>query len=321
MNNGRGYNSNRGRGRGGAGRGVLVVEEDGTVVVVSVRFWEDVWLGKTSLAQQYPSLYNIVQRKNVLVANVLSQTPLNIGFRRVLNDHKWNQWVHLCQRLMSIQLNNDQDKFMWKLTETGTFTVKSMYLDLMNGHTRFLHRYLWKLKIPLKIKVFMWFLNSKVLLTKDNLAKRNWKGCTKCCFCDSIETVQHLFLSCPFAQIIWRMIYFTYNIPPPANITNMFGNWLNGVEKKDKVRIRIGVSALCWSIWTTRNDLIFNKQKGPNLLQVIRRATHWIQQWAYLLPEDQREVMDNGCNRLLTVTRDFFFRATGWCHTSRIHDG
>jgi hypothetical protein len=26
------------------------------------RFWEDTWLGNKSLAQQYPSLYNIVHR-------------------------------------------------------------------------------------------------------------------------------------------------------------------------------------------------------------------------------------------------------------------
>jgi hypothetical protein len=44
----------------------------------TVRFWEDVWLGDTSLAEPYPSLYNIVQRKNVLVANVLANTPLNM---------------------------------------------------------------------------------------------------------------------------------------------------------------------------------------------------------------------------------------------------
>jgi hypothetical protein len=36
------------------------------------------------------------------------------------------------------------------------------------------------------------------------------------------------------------MVYFTYNIPPPTNITNMFGNWLNGVDKTDKARIHIG---------------------------------------------------------------------------------
>jgi hypothetical protein len=57
------------------------------------------------------------------------------------------------------------------------------------------------------------------------------------------------------------MIYLTYNIPPPSNITNMFGNWLNGVPKMDKANIRMGVSALCWAIWTSRNDLVFNKKK------------------------------------------------------------
>jgi hypothetical protein len=73
------------------------------------------------------------------------------------------------------------------------------------------------------------------------------------------------------------MIYFTYNIPPPSNVTNMFGNWLNGVEKIDKAHIRIGISAICWSIWTSRNDIICNKQKETNFLQIIFRAVHWIQ--------------------------------------------
>jgi hypothetical protein len=101
----------------------------------------------------------------------------------------------------------------------------------------------------------------------------------------------------------------------------MFGNWLNGVSKCDKARIRIGIAALCWSIWTSRNDMVFNKQKSTNFLQVIRRAAHWIHLWAFLLPEEQREHMDSGCNRLLTVAQDCFFRATGWRHISRLSNG
>jgi hypothetical protein len=100
-----------------------------------------------------------------------------------------------------------------------------------------------------------------MLLTKDNLVKRKWKGCTEYCFCDSNETVQHLFISCPFVRIIWCMVYFMYNLPPPTNITNMFDNWLNGIPKNARARIRIVVSALCWSIWTCRNNIIFHNQK------------------------------------------------------------
>jgi hypothetical protein len=56
---------------------------------MDTRFWEDTWLGNKSLAEQYPSLYNIVQRKQVLVANVLNQNPLNISFQRTLNENLW----------------------------------------------------------------------------------------------------------------------------------------------------------------------------------------------------------------------------------------
>jgi hypothetical protein len=131
----------------------------------------------------------------------------------------------------------------------------------MNDNTRFLRKYLWKLKISLKIKIFMWFLSNKVLLTKDNLAKRAWIRCKICCFCDRDETVEFLFLSCPFARLIWWIIFFMYNIPPPTNITNNFGNWLSGIDKMTKARICFGVSALCRSIWTCRNDIIFNITK------------------------------------------------------------
>jgi hypothetical protein len=66
-------------------RGVFKVGNGETVC-----FWENTWLGESPLAIQYPSLYNIVQRKNVLVSTVLEQTPLNIAFRRTLNEYKYN---------------------------------------------------------------------------------------------------------------------------------------------------------------------------------------------------------------------------------------
>jgi hypothetical protein len=48
-----------------------------------------------------------------------------------------------------------------------------MYLDMLDDDTKYLKKYIWKMKVPLKIKVFMWFFNRKVILTKDNLLKRN----------------------------------------------------------------------------------------------------------------------------------------------------
>jgi hypothetical protein len=122
-----------------------------------VRFWEDTWLGDAPLASQYPSLYNIVRRKNALVAEVLTNRPLNLEFRRSLTGNKWDAWIDLVQRLMFISLSDEKDALVWRLTTSGSFSVKSMYADYMNGHTIFLRKYIWKLKIPLKVRIFMWF--------------------------------------------------------------------------------------------------------------------------------------------------------------------
>ena len=112
------------------------------------------------------------------------------------------------------------------------------------------------------------------MLTKDNLAKRNWNGCLNFVFCGSPETVDHLFITCPLARLVWRIVFSTYNIPPPSSVTNLFGNWLNGVDAKTKARIRIGVSALCWAIWNCRNDIVFNRKNTFHILQVIHMATY-----------------------------------------------
>jgi hypothetical protein len=63
-------------------------------------------------------------------------------------------------------------------------------------------------------------------------------------FCDSREAINHLFFTCTFARLVWRVVHFTFDIPPPANVTNMFGNWLNGVQKQIKAQICVGVCAL-----------------------------------------------------------------------------
>ena len=137
------------------------------------RFWEDTWLGDTPLALQYPSLYRIVQRRDVLVAMIIESIPLNIQFRRVLVGDRWENWLNLVRRLMEVQLKHQPDKLCWKFTRSGEFTVKSMYLDVINSSVIPSSIHVRKVKVPLKIKVFMWFVHKQVILTKDNLVKRN----------------------------------------------------------------------------------------------------------------------------------------------------
>jgi hypothetical protein len=40
----------------------------------------------------------------------------------------------------------------------------------------------WKVRISLKITIFMWYIYKGVVLTKNNLAKCNWNGNKQCSF-------------------------------------------------------------------------------------------------------------------------------------------
>ena len=87
-----------------------------------------------------------------------------------------------------------------------------MYAALMDEVILPINKPLWKLKIPLKVKVFIWLLHRGVILTKDNLAKRNWNGSKQCCYCSAEKTIAHLFFDCHLARLVWRIIHTTFGI-------------------------------------------------------------------------------------------------------------
>jgi hypothetical protein len=60
-----------------------------------IRFWEDKWLGNTTLREQYPALYNIVRHKSDTIAKVMENFPPNVDFRRSLIGPRQTSWQEL----------------------------------------------------------------------------------------------------------------------------------------------------------------------------------------------------------------------------------
>jgi hypothetical protein len=110
--------------------------------------------------------------------------------------------------------------------------VKSMYLALIADNRVRLDSTIWKLSIPLKIKIFLWYLKRGVVLTKDNLISRNWRGGKQCVFCVQPKTIQHLFFDCHYAKFIWTAIQIAFNIQKHISVLHLFEDWANeGVIK------------------------------------------------------------------------------------------
>ena len=225
--------------------------------------------------------------RHATVSKVLATSPLNISFHRALVDNKLLEWLKLVAQISNVELVDGSNYFRWNLTKSRLFSVRSLYLHLIDTPPPFLHRKLSKIKIPLKIKIFLWFLQRGVILTKDNLARKNWKGSQKCIFCNMNETIQHLFVNCPFAKMIWRIIFYATNLSQPRSIGHMFGTWLHNQHKRIRGSIWVGVAAMCWAIWRCRNDVIFNKIKCNSFMQVIFSGAFWLHFWAPLQHDEQ----------------------------------
>jgi hypothetical protein len=103
---------------------------------------------------------------------VFSTQPLNVSFRRNLVNVNLDSWHELVLRIANIHLNVRRDIFRWSKSD-GQFFVSSMYQTTLDVDIIPHHIHLWKIRIPLKIKVFLWLLYREEILTKDNLVKRN----------------------------------------------------------------------------------------------------------------------------------------------------
>src|SRR6266542_6914283 len=130
-----------------------------------------------------------------------------------------------------------------------------------------------------------------MVLTKDNLARRQWQGCVRCCFCNLNESIPHLFFDCHLSRFIWRAIQVSFNISSPLSVQHLFSGWLRGVDKKLKLLIVVGAIAMCWAIWLSRNDMVFDKNPVPSYMQVIFRGTHLTRIWALLHKEEDCPLM------------------------------
>jgi hypothetical protein len=58
------------------------------------------------------------------------------------------------------------------------------------------------MNISLRTKIYAWYFRRRVMLTKDNLVKRNSLESTKFVLCCHDDTIKLLFFDCKFARSI-----------------------------------------------------------------------------------------------------------------------
>jgi hypothetical protein len=85
-------------------------------------------------------------------------------FRRTLFGETLQPWETLKEMEDRVQLTNGKDKVKWKIGASGQFRVKDLYLQ-MRAEGSFPQKFLWKTKIPMKVRIFFWLMIKCSVLT------------------------------------------------------------------------------------------------------------------------------------------------------------
>lgn len=235
------------------------------------KFWEHIWLGDTTLREEFPRLFMLSNQKVETInnmRNVAGNGSWNIEFRRELRAWENDQFEDLSQRLQRVMLIQGRaDKLIWKWSLDGMFSVKSAYgqWETMMHQNNTLLGSIWKNLAPLKVEIFAWkaikgkILTRSVLLTRNVLTGIHLGLCPLCL--SHLETPNHLMLHCRFSWTIWSLIikWWKLHWVSPFSVEELALWWLdNRFRNLEKHLWEICFYAVLWSIWLARNDIAFN---------------------------------------------------------------
>lgn len=229
-------------------------------------FWQEKWLGDNPL--------------NQLALGSLSTSDLDRTVASYWDRERGWDWGALnsllpegiLEQLAAYSLSDDpdsSDSIGWRKGTSGAFSVKSAYdIDLGDVDQVEPSKWnsIWKLKVPNRVRTFIWLAKHNRLMTNDNRVRRGMAASDKCWFCTNmVENCEHVMRTCPLADALWKSI-----LPDHYDRTKLmpFHRWLEeGLASKGNGKQPVNTSSVfaltAWWAWKWRNDAIFNKAVKP----------------------------------------------------------
>ncbi len=251
-------------------------------------FWHGRWAGGDLLRDRFPNLFGLASHKHIGVKDWLTRfgTKRNLGIRPSTAEAA--REIPLLQNLIgATRLTGAPDELSWRWSSRRGFSVRDAYsfitFDGVND-TKIPH--LWNLKIPLKIKIFLWLAARNRIPTADLLRRRGWIGPTMCslCRCDE-ESAEHLFFGCDYARGVWAWILAGESsllqglLVTPGNLATRWIRARGLIGRGRKPLLDLGVAACCWELWLERNQRLFEEDKSSITAVCGRRIVECINFW------------------------------------------
>ncbi|XP_073361214.1 uncharacterized protein [Aegilops tauschii subsp. strangulata] len=198
-----------------------------------------------------------------------------LAFRRPFGPAEIEDWQELldCIALHEPELSTDDDRARWRLEPFGQFSTKSLYLAIAPPLGHEVLSSIWEIRLPLKIRIFLWQWIRGRLPSGVEVLKRNGPGDGRYPLCGPEEDLNHIFFTCVSAQFLWSCFHeivggnWDHN-----NFPALFAE-LQAIPPALRHTRWLTIGVLAWMLWTVRNKLVI--QHIP-----LRRATDTLFKWS-----------------------------------------
>ncbi|XP_035842805.1 uncharacterized protein LOC118489214 [Helianthus annuus] len=264
----------------------------------NICFWLDCWFESVPFFIRFPDLFKEEVVKECLVEDRLQLNSAGPHFNWV--------WIRpdlgpvAAVQLQQLQLltgcwvgSGKKDCWKWNYDNNGIFTVAGIKGILSSANRTVPNNvFLWSNWVPKKVGLVAWRAEMERLPTRRALANRNipvpnqmYVLCS-----DYVESCEHVFVSCHYAQMLWQNLAMWCGLPPiiafGINDLLTLQDSASGSRRKRKV-VHAIILVTFWSIWKMRNETVF-KQGVPN----VTRTLDEIKSMAYLWVKSRSKVVD-----------------------------
>lgn len=151
-------------------------------------------------------------------SDILEDLCANIDCKvaEIIEDNDWlypdvmdDSMMQIVNNLKEVEYDSSvSDIAVWKPSSSGEFTMKDTYNYLGGERSKIPWQSLvWFKSHVLRHSFITWLGLHGRLKTKDKMVKWGLIHVASCSLCDgSVESEDHLFLSCPFSACIWKRI-------------------------------------------------------------------------------------------------------------------
>ena len=241
------------------------------------RFWSDDWLGHGRFSQIFPRLYALSLDLDESVSRAW-QDAWTLALREAMSDQRVADFLRLQELIADRRPSEGNDVWIWSEQRFFARAVYSCLREQAEAEDPALIRLwrrAWKSRLPLKIRVFVWLLLRRRLMTRAYRQCMAPESTTECALCaGAVEDCKHLFVTCPFASSVWLSARVAQ-----IDLSSWEAFWRSISDGPYRLKAEWQcIFAFLWSIWSHRNEVIF-RGRSPSVDAIQHDARGLIRLW------------------------------------------